>query len=292
VAPDSIGAEELVEEDVQGIATSAATWSGREVVVDRTTGATGAPGIVRSADFRPAIFLDGLLTVGSTFFSSDSGAFTAADNSRLIVGVGIPNGTYITYVNPTTITLSQAAVIQYADGVITGTTTLTSATAVFAPADNGRTVVGTGIPAGTTMTYVSPTEATLSQAATNAASGVVFQVNGRTAPNTQFAVVGRGRGWQLEVDAAGTGRLQAYVGMVGSFVATGSFVLNMDGSVSIGYGVHGIVSGRFHLGHRGGYGHDLARWETVRRRSGGHGRNFLGGHDRERDDQKPEQRES
>jgi hypothetical protein len=55
-----------------------------------------------------------------------------------------------------------------ADGAITGTTTLTSATAAFTSGDTGSSVVGpTNIPYGTTITYVNATTATLSQACTN-----------------------------------------------------------------------------------------------------------------------------
>lgn len=56
----------------------------------------------------------------------------------------------------------------FADGVIAGTTDLQSATAAFSPADVGRTVTGTGVPGGTTVSaYISATDVTLSQACTN-----------------------------------------------------------------------------------------------------------------------------
>lgn len=56
------------------------------------------------------------------------------------------------------------------DGVVSGTTTFTSpAQAAFVVGDTGGPIVGTGIPAGTTMTYVNATTVTLSQAATNGA---------------------------------------------------------------------------------------------------------------------------
>lgn len=55
------------------------------------------------------------------------------------------------------------------DGVISGTTTLTSTAAAFASGDVGRVVSGTGIPAGTTITAVSGSTATLSAASTNGA---------------------------------------------------------------------------------------------------------------------------
>lgn len=71
------------------------------------------------------------------------------------------------------------------DGAITGGTTLTSATAQFVPDDAGtRTITGPGIPAGTKIaTYISKTQVTLSQTATNA-TGLTFSVLARTAGGT------------------------------------------------------------------------------------------------------------
>lgn len=64
----------------------------------------------------------------------------------------------------------------YFDGVTTsGSTSLTSASAAFAKADEGATIRGPGIPAGATIAaYVSATEVTLSSAATVTATGVQF----------------------------------------------------------------------------------------------------------------------
>ena len=57
------------------------------------------------------------------------------------------------------------------DVVTTSTsTTLTSATGAFTAADTGKVIAAGGIPAGTTVTYVSATQLTLSQAATETSS--------------------------------------------------------------------------------------------------------------------------
>lgn len=64
------------------------------------------------------------------------------------------------------------------DGVLNSTTTITSATAVFKATDVGVRITGTGIPAGTNIaTYVSPTQVTLTQAATATASGVTLTIS-------------------------------------------------------------------------------------------------------------------
>lgn len=63
------------------------------------------------------------------------------------------------------------------DGVLNGTTTVTSATAVFVSGDVGATLIGTGIPAGATITVRnSGTSVTISVAATLSASGVTLSV--------------------------------------------------------------------------------------------------------------------
>lgn len=67
--------------------------------------------------------------------------------------------------------------VTVADGVLNSTTLVTSATAAFTQADVGRTITGTGIPAGTTITAVaSATNATMSQAATATASSVSITI--------------------------------------------------------------------------------------------------------------------
>lgn len=63
------------------------------------------------------------------------------------------------------------------DGVLNSTTTVTSATAAFTAADKGANVIGTGIPAGTTIaTVTNGTTIVLSAAATATGSGVTLQI--------------------------------------------------------------------------------------------------------------------
>jgi hypothetical protein len=65
----------------------------------------------------------------------------------------------------------------FTDGVLNSTTLVTSATAAFTQADVGRTITGTGIPAGTTITAVaSATNITISQAATATGGGVSITI--------------------------------------------------------------------------------------------------------------------
>lgn len=64
-----------------------------------------------------------------------------------------------------------------ADGVTNSTTLLTSATAAFTVADQGGTVTGTGIPAGTyIVSRTSATNVVMSQAATASGTGVSITV--------------------------------------------------------------------------------------------------------------------
>lgn len=84
---------------------------------------------------------------------------------------------------------------QVTDGVLNGTTTVTSATAIFSAADDtGKAISGAGIPAGTTIASVTNTTTIiLSQAATSSASGVTLSIGGPVAApaghNVQFRVV-------------------------------------------------------------------------------------------------------
>lgn len=72
---------------------------------------------------------------------------------------------------------TDASGVTFTDGVLNSTTLVTSATAAFTQADVGRTITGTGIPAGTTITAVaSATNATMSQAATATASSVSITI--------------------------------------------------------------------------------------------------------------------
>lgn len=246
VGQHQIGSEELVDDDVRDIVT---TMPGRSTVLDRSADHTTA-GIYKSSDFVQGQFTDGVGTVASTNFTSLLGLFSAADNGRSIIGTGIPAGTTMTYVNATTITLSQAFAQLFTDGVISGTTTLDSVTAAFTNADTGRTITGDGIPAGTTVTYVSATRVTLSQASTNAV-GVNFQISGRQITGVVFLVVGRGAGWRVQVDKDGIGRAEIYVGAISATIATGAFVVRPDGSVSIGTGANKLTidkDGNFAVG--------------------------------------------
>src|SRR5215831_13754251 len=86
------------------------------------------------------------------------------------------------FVKPTTATSSTIVLgRQVTDGVLTsGSTTLTSATAAFTAADNGRPVSGTGIPAGATLTFVNATTATLSAAATASGTAVTVTIQSGT----------------------------------------------------------------------------------------------------------------
>lgn len=63
------------------------------------------------------------------------------------------------------------------DGVLNGTTTVTSATAVFVTGDVGATIAGVGIPAGATIvTRTSGTSVVISAAATISATGVTIAI--------------------------------------------------------------------------------------------------------------------
>lgn len=65
------------------------------------------------------------------------------------------------------------------DGVLNGTTTVTSATAAFVTGDVGASIVGPGIPLGATITVrVSGTQVTISAAATLSATGVSLTIGG------------------------------------------------------------------------------------------------------------------
>ncbi|HEX8678849.1 MAG TPA: hypothetical protein VF683_02730 [Chthoniobacterales bacterium] len=128
---------------------------------------------------------DGTLASGSTTLTSATAAFAATDVGNPIAGTGIQTGTTIaSRTSPTQVTLSKPATAGgsgrlftlYGDGNRTvtdaitnnGATTLTSNTAYFTSADVGKPVVGTTIPAGTTIVAVTnPTTVTLSAGAVN-----------------------------------------------------------------------------------------------------------------------------
>lgn len=78
---------------------------------------------------------------------------------------------------------------QVSDGVINGTTTFTSATAVFTTADEGKYIVAAGIPAGTTiLTRNSATNVTMSAAATTSATGVLTSIQNELETPLQCAL--------------------------------------------------------------------------------------------------------
>ena len=93
----------------------------------------------------------------------------------------------------------------FTDGVLNSTTTLTSASANFGPEAVGRTVTGTGIPAGTTIASVTNrTTAVMSAAATATAAGVSFTVGAGTGVNDVIYVSHNG----YRSATVGIGRLQ------------------------------------------------------------------------------------
>ena len=110
------------------------------------------------------------------------------------------------------------------DLVITNSsTTATSATAEFTSADTGKklvTVDGTGITDGTTMTYVSATQVTLSAAATATATNVNAIVRGINCS----AYTAHAAEWRNSEDAATT--VAAFT-VDDSRAAVGVFVLSL-----------------------------------------------------------------
>ncbi len=67
------------------------------------------------------------------------------------------------------------------DGVANGTTTLTSATAAFKPADAGVTIAGTGIPANTTIASVTNSTTVVLSAAAAAGTGITLTISSTVA---------------------------------------------------------------------------------------------------------------
>jgi hypothetical protein len=128
---------------------------------------------------------DGVTTNASATLTSATAAFSSQDVGNPITGTNIQAATTISGVtNATTVTLSKTATASgsgvtfkvYGDGNRTltdmvtnnGSPTLTSATAYFTAADVGKPVVGTTIPAGTSISSVTnATTATLSANAIN-----------------------------------------------------------------------------------------------------------------------------
>jgi prepilin-type N-terminal cleavage/methylation domain-containing protein len=91
----------------------------------------------------------------------------ASATTTRVVAYYVGNGTQLHRLNCRPVT----------DGVLNGTTTLTSATAAFTAADVGACVTGSGIPAGTTIAmFTNSTTAALSAAASATATGVTVQI--------------------------------------------------------------------------------------------------------------------
>lgn len=92
------------------------------------------------------------------------------------------------------------------DGVLTsGSTTITSATAVFLSAEVGAPIGGIGLPVGTTIaTWVSATTVTLSNAATATATGVSLTFGGLY--HADLDTTGAPGLWNWGPDTSGTGQ--------------------------------------------------------------------------------------
>ncbi|MFZ6003655.1 MAG: beta strand repeat-containing protein [Actinomycetota bacterium] len=122
---------------------------------------------------------DGATTASSTTLTSATANFTAADTGLSVTGTNVPANTTATFVDATTITLSNPATATSTSQVITlGSTLLntttrvandaanTSATVISSPAakfrpdDVGLRVTGPGIPANTFILSVSGSNAT------------------------------------------------------------------------------------------------------------------------------------
>lgn len=112
-------------------------------------------------------------TTAITWVQTGQGASYSAGAGITIAGsvISVTAGSIPTAELPLTVgVIAQLSERSFSDGVITSTTTLTSASAAFTSGDTGKTVVGANIPAGTTLTYSSATVCTLSQACTNGTS--------------------------------------------------------------------------------------------------------------------------
>ncbi|HET7487137.1 MAG TPA: IPT/TIG domain-containing protein [Acidimicrobiales bacterium] len=137
-------------------------------------------------------FADGATTTGSATLTSATAAFTAADAGKGVSGAGIPPSTTIATVGTaTTVTLSAPATATatgvtftvarttFSDGVATtAAPPFTSATAAFAPSDEGRAITGPTLDEGTTIVSVnSPTSVQLSPNAAADGTGLAFTVD-------------------------------------------------------------------------------------------------------------------
>lgn len=105
----------------------------------------------------------------SSYTITSTGLFTTAMDGNLIAGFGISANIYFTYVNANTGTLSNPATLTALTVKINTTNaspTVTSA-GLFTPNMTGAVITGTGIPNGTTFTYVNANTGTLSANATS-----------------------------------------------------------------------------------------------------------------------------
>jgi hypothetical protein len=169
-----------------------------------TATATNANLVIENTTSRT--ITDGVITTASTALKSTAAEFNAADVNQMVYGNGIRPGTKISaFVSATQVTLSQAAACSGTCGthvsigdsaattarVITdGHTTsaspnVTSATAVFSPADTGTGISGPGIPAGAyikTVTSATAIVLTMNATATSTAAKLVIGAPTVSAP--------------------------------------------------------------------------------------------------------------
>ncbi|WP_189113603.1 IPT/TIG domain-containing protein [Pilimelia terevasa] len=163
---------------------------------------------------------DGATTNASTTLTSATAAFTSADvgmSLSVASNTQVPAGTTIVSVtNPTTVVLSAAATAT-ATGVSTtigprtaasvttvnASTGVTAAAPQFTVADVGRSITGTGIPAGTVISaYTSATQVTLSNAATAGGTVTMTIANPVPVPNGTYTVAVISNG-AVDVQAGG-----------------------------------------------------------------------------------------
>lgn len=136
------------------------------------------------ADTGPAVILDpppltpppnGLLKAATVIDHTDD-----VEDSRWINGIKFQPESFddITSFDPCGGTSD--IISSFTDGVTNTDTSLVSATANFASTDVGKTVTGSGIPGGTTISSVTnPTTVVLSAATTATATGVTFTIANR-----------------------------------------------------------------------------------------------------------------
>ncbi len=108
-----------------------------------------------------------------TALSTTSGTFAAGQTLR---GSGIPEGTKVTLVSGSELTLSTAATESVANTALkSGTSVLKSVATTQGVFEVGQQVEGTGIPAGATITAISGSEMTLSTSVEKGGSAVAIK---------------------------------------------------------------------------------------------------------------------